>query len=154
MKKKVIVLLWAVILCCTLAAGCGKKNTLADGTYTTDFNTDSSMFHVNEAYDGKGILTVENGQMTIHVSMPSKNIVNLYLGSAEDAQKDGAELIQPVTDTVTYSDGTTEDVNGFDVPVPVIDEEFDLALIGKKGVWYDHKVSVSNLVAVEETDSK
>lgn len=154
MKKKVIVLLWAVILCCTLAAGCGKKNTLADGTYTADFNTDSSMFHVNEAYDGKGILTVEKGQMTIHVSMPSKNIVNLYLGSAEDAQKDGAELIQPVTDTVTYSDGTTEDVNGFDVPVPVIDEEFDLALIGKKGVWYDHKVSVSNLVAVEETDSK
>ena len=144
MKKKVIVLLWAVILCCTLAAGCGKKNTLADGTYTADFNTDSSMFHVNEAYDGKGILTVENGQMTIHVSMPSKNIVNLYLGSAEDAQKDGAELIQPVTDTVTYSDGTTEEVNGFDVPVPVIDEEFDLALIGKKGVWYDHKVSVSN----------
>lgn len=126
MKKKVIVLLWAVILCCTLAAGCGKKNTLADGTYTADFNTDSSMFHVNEAYDGKGILTVENGQMTIHVSMPSKNIVNLYLGSAEDAQKDGAELIQPVTDTVTYSDGTTEEVNGFDVPVPVIDEEFDL----------------------------
>ena len=154
MKKKVIVLLWAVILCCTLAAGCGKKNTLADGTYTADFNTDSSMFHVNEAYDGKGILTVENGQMTIHVSMPSKNIVNLYLGSAEDAQKDGAELIQPVTDTGTYSDGTTEDVNGFDVPVPVIDEEFDLALIGKKGVWYDHKVSVSNPVAVEETDSK
>ena len=154
MKKKVIVLLWAVILCCTLAAGCGKKNTLADGTYTADFNTDSSMFHVNEAYDGKGILTVENGQMAIHVSMPSKNIVNLYLGSAEDAQKDGAELIQPVTDTVTYSDGSTEDVNGFDVPVPVIDEEFDLALIGKKGVWYDHKVSVSNPVAVEETDSK
>ena len=147
MKKKVIVLLWAVILCCTLAAGCGKKNTLADGTYTADFNTDSSMFHVNEAYDGKGILT-------IHVSMPSKNIVNLYLGSAEDAQKDGAELIQPVTDTVTYSDGTTEEVNGFDVPVPVIDEEFDLALIGKKGVWYDHKVSVSNPVAVEETESK
>ena len=149
MKKKVIVLLWAVILCCALAAGCGKKNTLADGTYTADFNTDSSMFHVNEAYEGKGILTVENGQMTIHVSMPSKNIVNLYPGSAEDAQKDGAELIQPVTDTVTYSDGATEEVNGFDVPVPAIDEEFDLALIGTKGKWYNHKVSVSNPVKVE-----
>ena len=135
-------------------AGESSASELEDGTYTADFNTDSSMFHVNEAYDGKGILTVENGQMTIHVSMPSKNIVNLYLGSAEDAQKDGAELIQPVTDTVTYSDGTTEEVNGFDVPVPVIDEEFDLALIGKKGVWYDHKVSVSNPVAVEETESK
>ncbi len=156
MKKKVIVLLWAVILCCVLAACCGKKdaNALADGTYTADFNTDSSMFHVNEAYDGKGTLTVENGKMTIHVAMPSKNIVNLYFGTAEDAQKDGAELIQPVIDTVTYSDGTTEEVNAFDVPVPVIGEDFDLALIGKKGVWYDHKVSVSNPVAVEETESK
>ena len=150
MKKKVIVLLWAVILCCTLAAGCGKKNTLADGTYTADFNTDSSMFHVNEAYDGKGILTVEKGQMTIHVSMPSKNIVNLYLGSAEDAQKDGAELLQPTTDTINYSDGTSDEVYGFDVPVPALDKEFDLALIGKKGTWYDHKVSVTNPVKVEE----
>ena len=149
MKKKVIVLLWAVILCCTLAAGCGKKNTLADGTYTADYNTDSSMFHVNEAYDGKGILKVENGQMTIHVSMPSKNIVNLYPGLAEDAQKEGAELLQPTTDTVTYSDGMTEEVNGFDVPVPALDEEFDLALIGTKGTWYDHKVSVTNPVKAE-----
>ena len=149
MKKKVIVLLWTVILCCTLAAGCGKKNTLADGTYTADFNTDSSMFHVNEAYDGKGILTVENGQMTIHVSMPSKNIVNLYLGSAEDAQKDGAEIIEPTTDTVKYSDGYTEEVYGFDIPVPAIDEEFDVALLGEKGKWYDHKVSVSNPEAVQ-----
>ena len=52
-------------------------------------------------------------------------------------------------DTVTYSDGTTEEVNGFDVPVPALDEEFDLALIGTKGKWYDHKVSVSNPVREE-----
>jgi hypothetical protein len=30
--------------------------------------------------------------------------------------------------------------------VPAIGEEFDLALIGKAGKWYDHKVSVSNPV--------
>ena len=87
--------------------------------------------------------------MTIHVSLTSKNIVNLYLGLAEEAQKDGAELLQPTEDTVTYSDGMTEEVYGFDVPVPVLEEEFDLALIGKKGVWYDHKVSVSNPETVE-----
>ena len=28
--------------------------------------------------------------------------------------------------------------------VEAVDEEFDLALIGTKGKWYDHKVSVSN----------
>ena len=71
-------------------------------------------------------------------------------GKAEDAQKDGAELLQPTVDTVTYSDGATEEVYGFDIPVPELDKEFDVALLGKKGVWYDHKVSVTNPVKVEE----
>lgn len=122
---------------------------LEDGTYTAEFNTDSSMFHVNEANDGKGTLTVKDGEMTIHISLVSKNIVNLFEGTAEDAQKSGAELLKPTTDNVTYSDGTSEEVYGFDVPVPALDEEFDLALIGTKGTWYDHKVSVSNPVKSE-----
>jgi hypothetical protein len=114
--------------------------------YTADFNTDSSMFHANETCDGKGVLTVKDGQMTIHVSLASTSIVNLFPGLKEDAQKDGAVLLQPTKDTVTYPDGLTETVNGFDIPVPALDEEFDVAIIGKKGVWYDHKVSVSNPV--------
>ncbi len=123
---------------------------LEDGVYTADFDTDSSMFHVSEACDGKGTLTVEGGKMTIHISLASKNIVNLYLGFAEDAQKEGAELLEPTVDTVTYSDGISEEVYGFNVPVPALDEEFDLALIGSKGVWYDHKVSVTNPEPVEQ----
>ena len=117
---------------------------LEDGVYTAEFNTDSSMFHANESCDGKGTLTVQDGEMTIHVSLASRSIVNLFPGIAEDAKKDGAELLQPTEDEVTYSDGLTETVYGFDIPVPYLDQEFDLALIGKKGVWYDHKVSVSN----------
>ena len=124
---------------------------LPDGVYTADFNTDSSMFHANEACDGKGTLVVQDGAMTIHVSLASTSILNLFPGTAEDAQKEGAELLQPTTDTVTYSDGLSEEVYGFDIPVPALDEEFDLALIGKKGTWYDHKVSVSNPVPVEES---
>ena len=112
------------------------------------------MFHVNEANDEKGELTVKDGKMTIHVSLVSKKIVNLFAGTAEDAQKDGAEIIEPTTDTVKYSDGYTEEVYGFDIPVPAIDEEFDVALLGEKGKWYDHKVSVKDPVKtgdVEET---
>ena len=124
-----------------------KSDTLEDGTYTAEFDTDSGMFHVNEANDGKGVLTVENGKMTIHVSLASKKIVNLYPGLAEDAQKDGAKLIQPTTEEVTYSDGSKEEVYAFDVPVEALDQEFDLALIGTKGKWYDHKVSVSDAKA-------
>ena len=107
------------------------------------------MFHVNEANEGKGTLTVEDGKMTIHISLVSKNIVNLFPGTAKEVQKKGAKFLKPTTDKVTYSDGTTEEVYGFDVPVPALDEEFDLALIGTKGKWYDHKVSVSNPVKAE-----
>ena len=159
--KKVTTIALTVLLLCALLAGCGEKNgedaaqlpaepALADGVYTAEFNTDSSMFHVNEVCEGKGTLTVENGQMSIHISLPSKSIQNLFCGTAEDARKDGAALLQPTTDTVTYSDGLSEEVNGFDIPVPALDEEFDVAIIGTKGKWYDHKVSVTNPVLKED----
>ena len=122
---------------------------LEDGTYTATFKSDSSMFHVNEAYEDKGTLTVKDGQMTIHVTLVSKKILNLFPGTAEDAQKEGAVLLQPSTDEVTYKDGTTGEAYGFDIPVPAIGEEFDCALIGEKGTWYDHKVIVTDPVKAE-----
>lgn len=124
---------------------------LPDGVYTVDFVTDSSMFRANEACDGKGTLTVSGGVQTLHVSLRSTNIVNLYVGTAEDAQKPGAVLLEHTVDTVTYSDGLSEEVFGFDVPVASVGQEFDLALIGTKGVWYDHRVSVQNPVPQEGT---
>ena len=168
MKRKLITIFSTLLLVCSLFCGCADKNSvqenniieetpaeeeqtaIPDGTYMADFDTDSSMFHVSEACDGKGILTVKNGEMTIHISLMSKKIVNLYPGLAEDAEKDGAELLMPTEDTVTFSDGLTEVVYGFDVPVPVLEEEFDLALVGTKGTWYDHKVKVSNPEPMEE----
>ena len=119
---------------------------LPDGVYTAEFDTDSSMFHANEACDGKGTLTVENGQMTFHVSLASTHIVNLYLGKASDAADHEADWLQPTTDTVTYSDGTSEEVYGFDIPVTAVDTDFDLAILGTKGKWYDHVVSVRDAV--------
>lgn len=134
------------------SASQSQEAALEDGTYTVDFDTDSSMFHVSEACEGKGTLTVTDGSMMLHISLPSKNIVNLFPGLAKDAKKDGAEILEPTTDTVTYSDGMTEEVYGFDVPVPVLEEEFDLALLGKKGQWYDHKASVSHPVKTETAE--
>lgn len=160
MKRTKSAIVSMLLLTCVLLGGCAgksseqdeKKPVLPDGVYMAEFDTDSSMFHVSEACGGKGTLTVENGEMTIHISLMSKKIVNLYLGLAEDAAKDGAMLLMPTEDTVTYSDGLTEEVYGFDVPVPVLDEEFDLALVGTKGTWYDHKVSVSNPEPVENEE--
>ena len=130
------------------------EGVLEDGTYTAEFDTDSSMFHVNEANDGKGVLTVKDGEMTIHISLSGKGFLNLFMGTSEDAKKDGAELLEPTTDTVTYKDGTSEEVYGFDIPVPAIDEEFTVASIGKKGKWYDHKVSVKNPVKEDGAEKK
>ena len=130
----------------SVASSAAETAALPDGVYTAEFDTDSSMFHANEACDGKGTLTVENGQMTFHVSLASTHIVNLYLGKASDAADHEADWLQPTTDTVTYSDGTSEEVYGFDIPVSAVDADFDLAILGTKGKWYDHVVSVRNAV--------
>ena len=129
------------------SAAASSALALEDGTYTAEFDTDSSMFHVNEASDGKGTLTVKDGQMTLHISLQSKKIVNLYVGMAADAPDHEADWLQPTTDTVTYSDGTSEEVYGFDVPVEALDTDFQLAILGTKGKWYDHTVSVRNVEA-------
>ena len=183
MKKKLLVLVLSAVMAVGMMSGCGAKSDtsdtkaktaesssakeeeteerteceIEDGTYTAEFKTDSGMFHVNEANDGKGTLTVKDGKMTIHISLVSKNIVNLFPGTIKDAKKKGAKLLQPTTDTITDENGNVvtdiegkpKEVYGFDVPVPALDEEFDLALIGTKGKWYNHKVSVSNPVKAE-----
>ena len=127
-----------------VASSAVAEAALPDGVYTADFETDSSMFHPNEACNGKGTLTVENGVMTFHVSLASKKIVNLYPGLAADAEANKADWLLPTTDTVTYSDGTSEEVYGYDIPVAAVDQDFQLALLGTKGKWYDHTVSIRN----------
>ena len=177
--KRVFSCVVAASLALSLLAGCGASSTassaasgaasseavssvassavetaaLPDGVYTAEFDTDSSMFHANEACDGKGTLTVENGQMTFHVSLASTHIVNLYLGKAADAAANASDWLQPTTDTVTYSDGTSEEVYGFDIPVSAVDADFDLAILGTKGKWYDHVVSVRNAVQQAGTEA-
>ena len=140
--KKLFAFILFIALFCFPVLGAQLK----DGVYTADFKTDSSMFHVNDAYGGKGVLTVKDGKMTIHVTMPSKQIISLFCGKADAAKAPGAALIEHTVDSVTYPDGFVEKAHGFDIPVPYLGKEFDCALVGKKGKWYDHKVSVSNPV--------
>ena len=150
MKRMIALALAMLLALCGMAALAeSAAEPLADGMYNAEFTTDHSMFHVNEVYNNIGTLTVKDGQMTIHVVLAGKGIVNLFSGVVEDAEKEGAVLLQPTEETVNYPDGTTDTAYAFDIPVPAIGEEFDCALIGKKGKWYDHKVMVSNPVPVE-----
>lgn len=124
-----------------------KKDSLEDGVYKVDVETDSNMFHINEAMEDKGFLSVEKGKWLLHITLPSKNIVNMYMGTAEEAEaaeEKGEALIEPVTDTVTYSDGTTEEVHGFVFPIDKLGEPITVAIIGTKGKWYTHEIIVSN----------
>lgn len=147
MKKRLFGLFMPILLVLVCLLGCGKEVKsigLEDGEYLVEFTTDSTMFHLNDTCNGDAVLTVKDGQGTVHIILASKNFINVYPGLKKDAEKDGAILIDPVVESVTYPDGMTEEVNTYDVPVNVLDEEFDLAVIGKKGVWYDHKVMISN----------
>ena len=58
-----------------------KGEVLEDGVYSAEFDTDSSMFHVNEANDGKGTLTVKDGKAVRAVS--GDRPLSLYGGIAE-----------------------------------------------------------------------
>ncbi len=102
------------------------------------------MFRLNEASDGKAALTVKDGKMSVHITLAGKKIVNLYCGKAEAAKNDQTGWLNPTLDSVTYEDGSTDQVFGFDIPLTKekLGKDFDLALIGTKGIWYDHKVCV------------
>lgn len=124
---------------------------LADGVYTVTVDTDSSMFHINEALEGKGTLTVVDGKMVVHMTLAAKGISKMFVGSAEDAAKEGAAVIDFTEDSVTYSDGFTDTAYGFDVPVDVLDAPIAVATFGKKSeTWKDHTITVSNPVLVSE----
>ena len=124
-------------------------SVLEDGKYSAKFETDSGMFKINETKEGRGVLTVKDGKMTMEIVLSGDGIVGLYEGLADDAKNDEENRINFSPVTVTYDDGTEEEVNSFVIDVPVLDEEFDLALIGKKNKWYDHKVIVSDAKPVE-----
>ena len=139
-----------------ILSGCGSKKVqkvpcnLPDGTYIAKFDTDSSMFHLNEICEGLCSINVVDGYGTAYIALTSTNIVNLYLGLAKDAPKNEEDWLQPKQISVVFPDGTADEVNAFEVPVNELDKEFDLALIGTKGVWYDHKVSVNSAEIISE----
>ena len=63
------------------------SSSLTDGTYSVAFNTDSGMFHVNEANNGRGVLTVKDGKMTIHISLVSKRSLIFCRNSDRSRQR-------------------------------------------------------------------
>ena len=85
--KKLTAIMMSIVLAAAAVTGCGASKegagqeqgsaeaqdaaaseaptVLEDGVYTAEFNTDSSMFRVNDTKDGRGILIVTGGRMAI-----------------------------------------------------------------------------------------
>ena len=81
---------------------------LPDGVYTAEFDTDSSMFHANEACDGKGTLTVADGKMTATIVWSSPNYDYMLV----DGEK--------------YLPTNTEGNSTFEIPVAALDTALDV----------------------------
>lgn len=117
-----------------------KKETkkVADGTYTIDVTSSSSMFKIDNA-----VLTVKDGEMSAILTLSGTGYEKLYMGTAADAAKasDG--------DFAFYK----EDAEGkytYEVAVPALDEDVACAAFSiKKQEWYD-RVLVFQSATLEE----
>jgi len=119
--------------------------TLTDGVYTATFKTDSSMFRANTDVEKATTVTVKDGKMTVKVILSGTGFDKVFVGSAEDAQKDGAATVDAVLEEVKCTDGSTDTFATFTFDIEKIGEDFNLATRGKKsGKWNDHVISVSN----------
>ncbi len=99
---------------------------VADGTYTIDVTSSSSMFKIDNA-----VLTVKDGEMSAVLTLSGTGYEKLYMGTAADAAK------ALDADFAFYK----EDAEGkytYEVAVSALDEDVDCAAFSiKKQEWYD-----------------
>lgn len=99
---------------------------VADGTYSIDVDSSSSMFRVVKAE-----LTVENGSMSCVLTLSGTGYGKLFMGTSDEAAAaDESECIPFVED----ADGAYT----YTVPVEALDKEIDCAAWSiRKEQWYD-----------------
>lgn len=149
MKKLAMIRLLAgamLAFCALVFAGCGQapeqvateqpaeqaavEQTVADGTYAIEVETDSSMFRSESC-----TLTVDKGTYTATLTLPGEGFSRLYFGTAEEAAQASDEQIY---DYHLNDDGKYT----FDIPVSALDEELQIAAYGqRRDTWYDHTIT-------------
>lgn len=103
---------------------------LADGVYTIDVESSSSMFKVVKAE-----LTVEGGRMSAVLTLSGTGYEKLYMGTGEEAAGASEEEMIPFA----------EDAEGaytYTVPVEALDQPVNCAAFSKKKQqWYDRELT-------------
>lgn len=103
---------------------------LADGIYSIEVKTDSSMFRAERC-----TLTVVKGVGKAELVLPGEGYSRLYFGKAEEAATADASKIYDyhLNDEGKYA---------FDIPVEALNVEMEIAAFGqRRDTWYDHKIT-------------
>ncbi len=103
---------------------------VADGEYSIAAETDGSMFKIVDCK-----LTSSNGTMTAEITLSGSGFSNLFMGTAEEAEKAGE------SEWITFTENS-EGQHVFVVPVAALDTPIKCAAqSAKKSTWYDHEIT-------------
>ena len=117
------------------------ENTLADGTYTVETETNNRMFKVISTK-----LTVKNGKMEALLMLSGTGYDHLYLGYAKDVETNQDQWIK-WKDEIPYTtaDGQEKTGRTYVIPVSALDQAIPVTVYSKtKKQWFERTITLKS----------
>ena len=117
------------------------ENTLADGTYTVETETNNTMFKVVSTK-----LTVKNGKMEALIMLSGTGYDHLYLGYAKDVEDNQDQWIK-WKDEIPYTtaDGQEKTGRTYVIPVSALDQAILVTVYSKsKNQWFERTITLKS----------
>ena len=117
------------------------ENTLADGTYTVETETNNQMFKVISTK-----LTVKNGKMEALIMLSGTGYDHLYLGYAKDVEANQDQWIK-WKDEIPYTtaDGQEKTGRTYVIPVSALDQAIPVTVYSKsKKQWFERTITLKS----------
>lgn len=117
------------------------ENTLADGTYTVETETNKPMFKVISTK-----LTVKNGKMEALLMLSGTGYDHLYLGYAKDVETNQDQWIK-WKDEIPYTtaDGQEKTGRTYVIPVSALDQAIPVTVYSKtKKQWFERTITLKS----------
>lgn len=115
------------------------ENTLADGTYTVETETNNQMFKVISTK-----LTVKNGKMEALIMLSGTGYDHLYLGGKKDVEDNQNQWIK-WKDEIPYTtaDGQEKTGRTYVIPVSTLDQAIPVTVYSKsKKQWFERTITL------------
>ena len=117
------------------------ENTLADGTYTVETETNNRMFKVISTK-----LTVKNGKMEALIMLSGTGYDHLYLGYAKDVEANRDQWIK-WKDEIPYTtaDGQEKTGRTYVIPVSALDQAIPVTVYSKsRKQWFERTITLKS----------